>query len=76
MFVLWRKVELAETAYFRPLAGFSSIRLNDSKHLDVLKRGELFKSINRPSQRKCDIELSIQMSFQRLNEIGMLFFFI
>lgn len=41
MFVLWRKVELAETAYFRPLAGYSSNSLTDSKHLDVLKRGLL-----------------------------------
>lgn len=41
MFVLWRKVELAETAYFRPLASYSSNSLNDSKQLDVFKRGML-----------------------------------
>lgn len=42
MFTLWRKVELAETAYFRPLANYSSsINLNDSRHLDVLKKGIL-----------------------------------
>lgn len=73
MFVLWRMVQMAETAYFRRLAGFSSIRLNDSKHLDVLKKGELLKSINRPSQRKCDIELFIQVNFQRLNEMDSIF---
>lgn len=41
MFVLWRKIELAETAYFRPLAGYSSSSLNDPKQLDLFKRGML-----------------------------------
>lgn len=39
MFTLWRKFELAETAYFRPLASYSSNSLTNFKQIDVTKKG-------------------------------------
>lgn len=56
MFVLWRKVDLAETAYFRPLAGYSSSSLNNSKQLDVLKRGKLQNRLIRKVSEKVVLE--------------------
>lgn len=54
MFTLWRKIELAETAYFRPLAGYSTSNLNDSKQLEALKRGMLWNMVLLISKENLD----------------------
>lgn len=73
MFTLWRKVELAETAYFRPLASYSSsISSSVSKQLDVLKAGMLF---NRCLSQQEKINFSTHVEDSTLNEFTKKTFF-
>lgn len=65
MFTLWRKVELAETAYFRPLASYSSSSggLTDSKQLDVLKKGTCYEIVVLVSGKNAiDLDFQVQVS--------------